>query len=253
MLDQELERQPRELARILVHELFHFAWVRLGNPARRSYEALVREEWKQRARGELGWSAESRKRALLKGLRCTARRCRHSLARLPLRKFLRHRRLDLLGRPPASRVHAGRAASQSAGGMVSRRRFRERRDPDIMIEERSAVSKTISVIGVGSALACALLWTGCSDFAVKPAAKASQEQKPASSVQPECAVGRRSEFSLKDANGQTVHPADYKGKVVLLDFWATWCGPCKIEIPWFMDFEKAVQGSRLRRAGRLHG
>ena len=66
MLDQELQRQPRELARILVHELFHFAWVRLGNPARRSYEALVREEWKQRARGELGWSAESRKRVLLK-------------------------------------------------------------------------------------------------------------------------------------------------------------------------------------------
>ena len=64
VLDQELKRQPQELARILVHELFHFAWVRLGNPTRRSYEALVREEWKQRARGELGWSAESRKRAL---------------------------------------------------------------------------------------------------------------------------------------------------------------------------------------------
>ena len=66
VLDQELQRQPRELARILVHELFHFVWVRLGNPARRSYEELVREEWEQRARGELGWSAELRKRALLK-------------------------------------------------------------------------------------------------------------------------------------------------------------------------------------------
>ena len=64
VLDRELERQPRELARILVHELFHFAWVRLGNPTRRSYEALVRQEWKRRARGELGWSAESRKREL---------------------------------------------------------------------------------------------------------------------------------------------------------------------------------------------
>jgi hypothetical protein len=64
VLDQELERLPKELARILVHEVFHFAWVRLGNPARRRYEALVLEELKQRARGELGWSAESRKRAL---------------------------------------------------------------------------------------------------------------------------------------------------------------------------------------------
>jgi hypothetical protein len=66
VLDRELERQPKELARILVHELFHFAWVRLGNQRRRSFEALLREEWERGARGELGWSAEWRKRAILK-------------------------------------------------------------------------------------------------------------------------------------------------------------------------------------------
>lgn len=53
-----------ELARILVHELFHFVWVRLGNPRRLSYEQLVRIEVAAGARGELGWSAEIKKCAL---------------------------------------------------------------------------------------------------------------------------------------------------------------------------------------------
>jgi hypothetical protein len=53
-----------EFPRIFVHELFHFVWARLGNPVRHSYERLVKSEWQAGARGDLGWSAEWRKRAL---------------------------------------------------------------------------------------------------------------------------------------------------------------------------------------------
>jgi peroxiredoxin len=43
------------------------------------------------------------------------------------------------------------------------------------------------------------------------------------------------DFTLKDANGADVRLSDYRGKVVLLNFWATWCGPCKLEIPEFVE------------------
>ena len=64
LLETTLAGDPANFARIFVHELFHFAWLRLGNPRRRSYELLLAEEIAARAAGELGWSAEWRKYAL---------------------------------------------------------------------------------------------------------------------------------------------------------------------------------------------
>jgi peroxiredoxin len=49
------------------------------------------------------------------------------------------------------------------------------------------------------------------------------------------------DFTLRDTRGATVRLADYRGKVVLLDFWATWCVPCKVEIPWFKEFGRDYQ------------
>lgn len=54
-------------------------------------------------------------------------------------------------------------------------------------------------------------------------------------------------FSLVDLNGKPVDLTAYKGKVVLLDFWATWCVPCQSEIPHFVEFQNnyAAQGFQV--------
>ena len=56
-------------------------------------------------------------------------------------------------------------------------------------------------------------------------------------------------FTLKDMAGKDVNLAAYKGKVIVLDFWATWCGPCKFEIPGFVQLQEKYGKDGLQVIG----
>jgi cytochrome c biogenesis protein CcmG/thiol:disulfide interchange protein DsbE len=56
-------------------------------------------------------------------------------------------------------------------------------------------------------------------------------------------------FRLPDASGRSVPLSSYVGKVVLLNFWATECGGCRVEIPWFMEFDLAYKSKGFQTLG----
>jgi peroxiredoxin len=57
------------------------------------------------------------------------------------------------------------------------------------------------------------------------------------------------DFTLKDMYGRDVKLADYRGKVLLINFWATWCGPCQAEIPAFVDLQAKYKKKGLEVLG----
>ena len=57
------------------------------------------------------------------------------------------------------------------------------------------------------------------------------------------------DFTLEDSTGAVVKLSGYKGRVVLLDFWATWCTGCKQEIPWYMEFQDKYKKDGLSAIG----
>ncbi len=90
-----------------------------------------------------------------------------------------------------------------------------------------------------SAAVAAALLVACSTTGGEkgPRLKSERDRQPAPN------------FTLKDADGKPVQLSDYRGKVVLLNFWATWCDPCRLEIPWFIEFERQHKGQGFAVVG----
>ncbi len=66
----------------------------------------------------------------------------------------------------------------------------------------------------------------------------------------QAALGKTApDFELKDIDGKMVKLSDFRGKAVVLNFWATWCPPCKVEIPWFEDLQQRYGSQGLEVVG----
>src|SRR5581483_11144880 len=98
---------------------------------------------------------------------------------------------------------------------------------------------------LGCVTAAAFLWA-CSHTA---ASNSERAQDPVQSAKTLKDRKPAPDFTLTDASGQYVKLSNYKGKVVLLNFWATWCGPCTLEIPWFEQFEQQYKSKGFEVLG----
>jgi cytochrome c biogenesis protein CcmG/thiol:disulfide interchange protein DsbE len=111
------------------------------------------------------------------------------------------------------------------------------------------------VLGVVLALLALFGWSGWANWAYRQqAAERALAQAAKGELVAEAAAGETAasplvskpapDFTLEDLEGRKVSLSSYKGKAVLLNFWATWCGPCKLETPWIIELRNqyAAQG-----------
>src|SRR4051812_18456082 len=84
---------------------------------------------------------------------------------------------------------------------------------------------------------------------IMSAASAGAQSTIRVTLQPALERKPAADFALRDAAGKTAELKHYRGKVVLLDFWATWCTGCKQEIPWFAEFQREFGAKRFAVLG----
>jgi cytochrome c biogenesis protein CcmG/thiol:disulfide interchange protein DsbE len=115
-------------------------------------------------------------------------------------------------------------------------------------QRKSAVVRRVFWIGAASAAACLILTAfpaprvfaaRCVAACAIEGAKVSQFVLSSFSQTRPSARVLAPDFTLSDSSGAPVRLSDFRGKVVLLNFWATWCAPCLREIPWFIEFQRS--------------
>ena len=84
---------------------------------------------------------------------------------------------------------------------------------------------------------------------IMAAASAIAQSTVRAALQPALERKPAADFALRDVVGKTAKLKQYRGKVVLLDFWATWCTGCKQEIPWFVEFQRKFGTKRFAVVG----
>lgn len=124
---------------------------------------------------------------------------------------------------------SGATAAQALRGVLG---LVMRRELVIWMQRRAWL--TVCILVIPFSLVLSVMSVGASDRA---ALQPVDQRKPAP------------EFALEDSAGKTATLKDYRGKIVVLDFWATWCHGCKEEIPWFAEFERTYGAQGIAVVG----